>query len=234
MARRKRGTSARRRNDETLVDIVEARDQAQGFVESNQNIILGALTVVILLIGGWLAYKNFYQAPRQQEAIEMMYQAEMQFERDSFAQALTNPGNGGIGFIDIMKDYSGTPAANLSKYYAGISHLRLGQYDAAISYLKEFNADGRVLPISKYGALGDAYSESNDLETALDYYEKAAEAGEDEILTPYYLQKLGMLLERQGQTEEALEAYREIKEDYPLSSIGLDIDKYIMRLSAAG
>lgn len=234
MARRKRGTSARRRNDETLVDIVEARDQAQGFVESNQTIILGALTVVILLIGGWLAYKNFYQAPRQQEAVEMMFPAEMQFERDSFAQALTNPGNGGIGFIKIMEDYSGTPAANLARYYAGVSYLHLGQYEVAISYLKEFDADGRVLPITKYGALGDAYAESGDLEEALEYYERASDEGEDEILTPYYLKKLGMLLEKQGQTEEALEAYQEIKEEFPTSTIGADIDKYIIRLSAAG
>jgi tetratricopeptide (TPR) repeat protein len=231
MARRKRNTGRNRRNDETLVDIVEARDQAQGFVEQNQTIILGVLTAVIVLIGGWLAYKNFVQEPKQREAVTAMSQAQMQFERDSFAQALTNPGGGALGFIDIMEEYSGTPAANVAKYYAGVSYLNLGQFDAAISYLEEYNADGRVLPITKFGTLGDAYAENGDLDKALSFYKKAANAEENDILTPYYMMKVGMLQEKQGNTDAALSAYQELKDEYPTSAAATDVDKYIARLS---
>ena len=149
MARRKRNSKARKKQEETLVDIVEARDQAQGFVEENQNIIIGALAIVVLLVGGIFAYKNFYIKPRQQDAVEQMFQAELQFERDSFVQALTNPGGGYSGFLDIIEQYGNTPAGNLAKYYAGVSYLQLGQFDAAISYLEEYKAN-EVLSYSKF------------------------------------------------------------------------------------
>jgi hypothetical protein len=54
------------------------------------------------------------------------------------------------------------------------------------------------------------------------------------MLTPYYLKKVGMLHERQGNFTRALQAYEEIKEKYPNSPDGRDIDKFIVRVSAKG
>lgn len=230
MARRKRNQRGRKQQEETLVDIVEARDQAQSFIDKNQNVILGALAVVLVAVGGWLAYKNFYQIPRQQEAVEQMYQAQFQFDRDSFALALTNPGGGYEGFLGIIENYGGTPAANLANYYAGISYLQLGKFDAAISYLEDYNPDGQITPITTYGALGDAYSEQGDLSKALSLYKKAASAEDNDILTPYYLKKIGMLNEKEGNLDAARKAYAEIKEKYASSTVGKDIDKYVERV----
>ena len=120
MSRRKRN---QKQSDETLVDIVEVRDQAQSFMDANQTYIFGGLVALVVLVGGFLAYKNFYKAPKQQEAVAQMYRAQQRFEQDSFALALTNPGGGFSGFLDIIDEYSGTPAANTAKYYAGVSYL---------------------------------------------------------------------------------------------------------------
>lgn len=178
-----------RKTDDTLIDVVEIREQAGDFLERYRNIILGVVGALALLVVGFFAYNQFYLKPKQQEAIEQMFQAQVQFERDSFQLALVNPGGGYIGFLDVIENYGGTSAANIANYYAGICYLHLGQYSAAVSYLKDFNAKGDVMPIMKNGALGDAYSESNDFEGAMDYYEKAVSAGKNEILTPYYLKK---------------------------------------------
>ena len=102
MARRKRN---QKKADETLVDIVEVRDSAQSFVDNNQQLIFGALVALVLAIGGVFAYNNFYMKPRQVEAEEQMFRAQEQFEQDSFALALTNPGGGYMGFLDIVDSY---------------------------------------------------------------------------------------------------------------------------------
>jgi tetratricopeptide (TPR) repeat protein len=219
-------------SDETIVNIVDATGGAQDFMEKNQNLILGVIAAIAVIVGGYFTYANLYQAPRQNEAVEQMFQAQFQFEQDSFALALSNPGGGYGGFLDIIDNYGGTKAANLAKYYAGISYLNLGQYDAAVEYLEGFNPKGDVTPIMKYGALGDAYSELGDLAKAESFYKKAASAENNEVLTPYYLKKLGMLREHQQDYKGALEAYRKIKENYPTAPDAQNIDKYIVRAEA--
>lgn len=222
----------KKQTDETLVDIVEVKDSASDWVDANQKTIFGALVGLILIVGGFLAYKQFVKAPKEKEAMNIMQQAQLQFEKDSFALALSNPGNGAQGFLDIIDQYSGTAAGNLANYYAGVSYLRLGKYDAAIDHLKSFSADGSVLPATKFGVIGDAYAEKNDLDNALSYYQKAASAVGNEFTSSMYLKKVGLLNEKNQNWSAAMAAYKQIKTKYPLSIDGNDIDKYISRVAA--
>ena len=226
MANRKKS----KRKEETIVDIVEAKQQAQTFVERNQYLVIGVIAAFVIIVGGYLSYRYLYQAPREVRAMGQMYSAENQFKRDSFALALENPGGGFEGFLDIIDNYSGTKAANTAKYYAGISYLNLGRYEAAVDFLKDFKAKGDISPIMKFGAMGDAYSELNDFDNAIKNYRKASKVKENDFLTPYYLKKLGLLLERQGDVNGAREALSEIKEKYPLSSEAQTIESDLVRL----
>ncbi len=218
------------KSDETLVDIVEVKENAQDYFEKHQLQVLGILAIVVLGFGGLFAYNSLYKIPRNARGMEQMFQAQFQFERDSFALALDNPGGGYDGFLDIIDNYGGTKAANLASYYSGISYLHLGRYEAAKDYLESFKPSGDVTPIMKYGALGDVYSELGDMDKALSMYEKACSSGENDYLTPYYLKKLGLLYEHQGNTEKSYAAFTKIKDNYPDISIARDIDKYIMRV----
>ena len=219
---------------DTLVDIVEVGENAQHFFERYKNWLLGGAIGIVAIAGGLLAYIYLYKKPLEKEAMEQMFQAEYQFSRDSFARALINPGNGYEGFLDLADHYSGTKAGNLAKYYSAVSHLQLGQTDAAISFLNDFKPAGDILPIMKYGLLGDAYSEKQEYDKAIDNYKKAVNEGDNDVLTSYYMFKLGRLYEYQGDTAASLKMYQEIKSKYPSSTEGQDIDKYIARLSQNG
>ena len=225
-------TSRRRKQkqEDTLFDIVETRDKFQAFFEDNQMIILIILGLIILSVGGYFGYKYLYMEPRQEEAVEQMYQAQFQFERDSFTLALNNPGAGFSGFNDIMREYKGTRAANVSRYYAGICYLNLGRYNDAIDLIKKFKPAGDILPSMKYGTLGDAHSELNDFDQAFSYYKKATTTSPNEFVTPYYMKKLALLHQYQGDNEKALSIFKQIKEDYPNVLEASDVDKYIIRL----
>lgn len=228
MARRLKN---KKKDDATLVDIVEVRATAGDFFEDNKNIIIGVVVGAIVLFGGWFGYKHLYKMPKQAEAVEQMFMAQQQFERDSFAISLTNPGGGYSGFLDIIDNYGGTPAANLSLYYAGIAYLNLGKFEAALDYLKDYNPKGDITPVMKFGAMGDAYSELLDMDNAIKFYKKAINASSNDFLTAYYLKKLGMLSEQQGNMQEALSAYERIKKEFPKTPYGVDIDKFIIRAS---
>lgn len=233
MAKR-RNTSTRSRkqdNDETIVDIVEARDSLQDSFEKNKGLILGVIAAVVLAVGGYLFYQYGIMAPKEKAVMESMYKAEYQFSRDSFALALENPGGEAEGFLDIIENYSGTKAANTAKYYAGISYLNLGRFEEAIDYLESYNETGKITPAWKQGALGDAHAELGNFDKALSHYKKAA-SYEDATSQPFFLNKLGLLLNRQGDKSGALNAFKQISENYPKSREAANAKKFLALLQS--
>lgn len=212
MAKRKRSNA-----DETLVDVVEVKEQAQDYFEKNKNLVIGILGVIFIAVGGFIVYKFMIQQPKENQAKVAMFRAEQQFQRDSFALALENPGGGYEGFLDIIENYGGTETANAAKLYAGISYLNVGRFDDAITYLDTYNPTGLYGPILKNGNLGDAYSELQDFEKAKSHYQKATNAEADALMTPYYLYKLALLNRRLGDSASADKALNRIKNDFPES-----------------
>lgn len=227
MAKKEKNKNKEVVTDEVMVDIIEQSDYKQNFVEKYQNYLIYAAGAVLLLAAAFFAYRYLYLAPKAKEAVNEMRQAELQFERDSFALALENPGEGFMGFIDIIDEYSGTKSANLAKYYAGICYLNTGKFQEAIDYLDDFDEDELLTAIPKYGAMGDAYSELNDFSKAKKYYKIAVEKKANELLTPYYLHKLALLYKSESNDEEALKYFKRLKEEFPLSSYGKDVERLI-------
>ncbi len=217
---------------DVLVDFEEVSGNVENFFEKNKNLVVGVVTALLLIVGGYYAYVNLYKIPREAEASEQMYQAQFQFDKDSFNLALNNPGGGYDGFLGIIDNYSGTNVANLAHYYAAVSYLRMGNLDEALNYIKDYDPEGAVMPVMKYGVLGDIYSEKNELDKAADYYKKAADAAAEnsDFLAAYYLLKYGELQELQGNKDEALTAYQTIKKSYPNTPDARQIDMYINKL----
>lgn len=219
--------------EEITVQEVNA-GSAQSILERFPNLLMYVVGAIVLAIGGWWLYKSMIVAPKQKEAVAAMWHAQQQFERDSFRLALENPGGGFDGFLTLADKFSGTPAGNSANYYAGVCYLQMGDFDNAISYLEKFDGEGDLLPAMKYGMLGDAYSEKGDYDKALSYYEKAADATKNDLLAGYYLKKLGMLNDYQGNKEAAVKAYQRLHRDFPnqASQDWRDVEKYIYRAGA--
>ncbi len=192
--------------------------------------------IIYLLVGGLIAagaifgYTELYQKPLEAKAADAMYVAEKYFANDSSELVLQGDGlNKGV--LYIIKEYSGTKAANLAKYYAGMSYYRLKDYNKAIEYLKDFSTNAKQVQAVAYGSIGDAYSELKKNEEAIEYYKKAGtHFPEDEAISSEYLFRAASFLELNGQNDAAVEIYKQIKQNYPKSEKGFSIDKYINRL----
>ncbi len=155
--------------------------------------------------------------------------AENILEKDSFELAINGDGNYD-GFLDIIDNYGVTKSANRAKYYTGISYLHLGQYEDAIDYLKSFKTEDLLLAPVAEGAQGDALVELGETDAALKQYKKAYSISDNELTTPIYMMKAAGLLETMDELEEALSLYEKIKENYPTSAEGTNVDKYIARI----
>jgi len=215
--------------EDNLQELESALTKTEQFIEDNQKIIIYAVGGIILAVVAYLGFSKFYLHPKEKEALSQMYMAENYFDKDSFNLAINGDGNY-LGFLDIIDDYGITKSANLSKYYTGIAYLHLGQYEEAIDYLKGFKTDDLLLGPIKEGAMGDAYLELGETDNALKHYQKAYSLTENELTTPVYKMKAAGILESQNNYDKALALYQEIKKDYPNSSEGSSIDKYIARV----
>lgn len=191
-----------------------------------------ALMAIIVIVGGFLAYRNLFSEPNEKSATEAMFRAEQYYRMDSARLAL-NGDNINAGFLKVIARYGSTRAANLASFYAGSCYLKLGDFNNAVKYLKNFSTSVQVLQERDYGLLGDAYSELNRKEEAAEEYKKAGTYFEkDELLSPEYLFRSGYLFESMGKTQDAIAMYRLIKDKYPASPRGAEIDKYLARLGA--
>ncbi len=206
--------------------VENALTRTEQYIEENRKSLTIIIIAILAVVGGFLGYRNFYLGPKESEALSEMFMAEKYFEIDSFQLALEGDGQN-LGLLDIIDDYAATKSANLAQYYAGISYLRLGEYEEAINYLEDFDASDRVISVVALGATGDAYVELGEYDKGLSYYEKAAGLNANELLSPIYLFKTGLVQEKLGNYKKAVASYKKIKTDFPKSDEAREIDKYI-------
>jgi tetratricopeptide (TPR) repeat protein len=195
----------------------------------NKLIVYGA-TLILLLLAGWVGYRNLILEPNEKKASDAMFHAEDYYRIDSVRLAL-NGDNLNPGFLRIISRYGGTQAANLSLFYAGSCYLKMGDFNNAVKYLKDFSTPAQQIQIRAYGLLGDAYSELNKKDLAVEEYKKAGTYfAKDDFLSPEYLFRAGLLYETMGRNKDAISMYQLIKDKYPTSQRGYDIDRYLARL----
>ncbi len=169
--------------------------KAKGFWHHNQKPILAVLIGIVIIVGGWFSYQNYIVAPKEEQAQNAMWKAEQYFRQDSLNLAL-NGDKFNRGFIYVINTYGSTKAAKLAKYYAGLCFLRTGNFTKAVDNLKDFSTDAKQIQMMAYGALGDAYSELNKNDDAVNYYKKAStEFTDDANMSSEYLFRAALKLE---------------------------------------
>ena len=214
--------------DEKLEAVEEALSKTEKFIENNQKLISIVVGVLVVVVLGYFGLNRYYFEPREKEAQVQIFAAQKYFEMDSLNKALygndLNP-----GFIDVIDQYGSTKAGNLAKYYAGIAFLRQGNYQEAINYLKKFSGKDNIIAPLAIGAMADAYAEMNDLTKAGELYLKADGKSDNEFTKPMMLFKAGRTFELSNNFKKAAEVYEKIKVEFPNSTEGRTIDKYIER-----
>lgn len=204
--------------------------KAQEFWSKNSKVVVYGLTAIVVLVAGYFIYRNYFQAPEEKKAAEAMWRAEEFYRMDSVRLALNGSG-ANQGFLRIISKYGGTKSGNLARFYAGSSYMKLGDFNNAIKHLKNFSTDDELLKVRTSGLLGDAHAELGKKKEAAEYYKTAGTLfEEDNINSPEYLFRAGLLYQELGNEKEAIDMFKRIKEKYPTSRYGTEIDKYLARL----
>lgn len=218
----------------------ESHNNSEALLIKFKKQIIIALVAIVVVIAGLLLYTTYYSGPLADKASTALAKGQQYFNNEQFDKALNGDGAGYAGFVKIASDYSHTDAANLANLYAGLCYANLNKWAEAVTYLEKFSTkdDAMISPTAK-AALGDAYANTDNLDKAIDCFKKAADMADSKAdddtntsLSPTFLVKAAVLLEKQGKNDEALKIYKDIKKKYLNAAIvqSSEIDKYIERL----
>lgn len=222
-------------------DIVE---KAKGFWSKFSQPIIYIGTAIILVGGGWLAYKNLVKIPNETKSAEQIFPAEQLFDKmtqagfnkDSIGLVL-NGGNGFTGVLKIASNFGSTAAGNRAEFIAGACYLHNKDFNNAVKHLKEFSTNSKQPQSAAYRMLGDAYSELKNNDDALNYYKKAIDAADlkDESTRFLSLSRAALFCDAIGKNKEAIAYYQQIKEEITPTflrdnRIDFQVDKYLARL----
>ena len=212
-------------------------NRTESIVAKYQNYILSTMVVVVLISLGYLGYENFVEEPKSIEAASELNRAQYYFDlalnsnnADSLYLRALNGGDGRYGFLDIIENYGGTPAAKLATYSAGMSYLNIRDYENAIKYLDRFDSDDIMLGALAKGAIGDAFANLGQKNEAFDYYVKAFKMSDNNYSAPKYLFKASIIGSEIGKNSSSIKFLKRIKNEYPNSFEADILDLQIGRI----
>ena len=218
---------AEQKNQNEHLNVEDALTQSEAFLIKYKNAIIGGVVAVIIIVAGFIMYKNLYAEPREEKAQAALFKGQEYFEQDAYEQALNGDSIGYVGFLKVADEYSGTKAANLAKAYAGICYAQLGKYEEAVKMLDSFNGKDQMVAPAILGAAGNCYAQLGQLDKAASTLMSAADKADNNTLSPIFLMQAGEILVKQGKYDDAVDAYNKIKDKYFQSYQAMDIDKYI-------
>ena len=216
-------------NESTTAEVFDSLDvgasKTELIVSKYQNYIISFVVIAVFSVLGYLGYQNFFLQPKSEEANNELFTAQNYFNlaltnnenKDSLFILSLNGSEGKYGFLDIIENYKGTEAANLSYYSAGMAYFNLNDFEKSIDYLGNFSSDDEILNALALGAIGDSFAELNQLNDALDSYISAYNSSDNSFSAPKFLLKAGNIASLLGNKSEALKFYTKIKEDYSKS-----------------
>ena len=219
------------RTEEVFSNLDTGASKLEHWIATYQRQIFGLIFGIIIVVLGYLGYQSLILNPKIDEANTEIFQAQDFFEkgladedlRDSLFQNALNGANGKYGFLDIIDNYGGTPAANLATYSSGMIYLHLGEFELAIDFLEDFDSSDPLLSPLALGGIGDAFAELEQLSSALNYYQKALSFSDNKITYPRYLRKAGLVALSLGDKKTAKSYFTILKDEF---SDGVDA-KYI-------
>ena len=228
--------SEERNITENTLELILGEKGYEYYLNNKKQVTLYAIIIGSLILSA-LAYKLIYVKmivePKEEEAIEKLWQAESKaFDEQDWESAINGDSLGFFkGFKQISKKYSGQNAGKIAQYNLGISLLNNKEYENAIIELKKVNFQDELLGTISQGAIGDAYMQLGAVSDAFIYYEKAYQRKENELTTPLYLMRAALCLEIEENYSKAIELYEMVYKNYPSSKDAVRAEKYAESLS---
>ena len=178
---------------------------------------------ILLLAFVFFAYRQFIWKPANDDSKNSYWIGLNYAAKDSTNLAIDE-------FGMAVNEYDGKIGGEVAQFLLGRQYMEQGDFEAALDELGSVKVKDTYLSAMVVKLQADCYSELKDYEKAANLYLEAAEINPNENTTPEVLFAAGQCAEAINNFEKALECYQKIKDEYPSTSKGMSIEKYIARV----
>ncbi len=220
MAYKIRDTSNKTAADEPVVAL-SSKEQFLFFVEEHRGLVWGGILLIVVLIGGLVVF-NWLSQQKQEQAWELQGKAQQVYldrPLDDVETGKSNIQKASAMFQELLQQFPGTPSATVSSFLLANSLMETENYQEAI---KTYNSiiqeqpQNHVLVGLVQQRLGLAQLLVGDRSAAISAFEAV-------LANPHALNKdqvvfeLAKLAESEEKTEEAVDYYKQLIQEFPLS-----------------
>ncbi|MFM9944576.1 MAG: tetratricopeptide repeat protein [Bacteroidia bacterium] len=200
---------------------------AEWYENNRKNANIGLIGLIVL-IAGFIYYIKIYKPEQEVKAAGELFMAERYFEKDSMDKVLKGDGKY-MSAVDVADEYGGTAAGNLAKFYAGRAYMSKKDFKNAIEYLEDVKFGDEIMAAMIIGLQADCYSELGEIEKAAGMYMKAGTKRKNLFTSPILLMKAGRHYDELKKWDEAVKAYKLVRDNYRESQQAQYANKYIAR-----
>jgi tetratricopeptide (TPR) repeat protein len=186
-------------------------------VKERQKLVIVGASAVIVIVFLFILFA-WYSASTSRRASTLEQEAYRYYYGETAAEAMSDEEKWkkALELYRQSLEVKGTPSA---LFYAGNCYYNLKEFDNAIKeyigFTERYSKDTAILPLV-YQKLASAYLKTNQNDKALDTLGKLAKVANG-IFKDTALILEARYYEGAGEKEKALEKYREISADFPLS-----------------
>ncbi len=200
---------------------LSSKEQLLFFVEEHRGLVWGGILLVLVFIAG-LATFNWLSQQKEVESWELQGQAQQLYldrPLDDAEKGKSNVQEASGMFQDILDQYPGTPSAKVSSFLLGNSLMDGENYQGAIdaytSFIEEQTQDQIMVGLVQQ-RLGLAHLLKGNREAAESAFNAVLENtqafNKDQVLF-----ELAKLAESEEEADEAVNHYKQLIQEFPLS-----------------
>lgn len=225
---------SKKQNQEVDTNI-ESLSKAEAFITKNNKKIVAAVVLIAVVLITIFSVRSCNQ------------------KKDAAAaEAFTTTENTGLMSVDslsnaiALEEYEtyleeyGKHAAGAASFEAAVAAVQAKEYNKAIELFSQYEGEDAIYNARALACIADCYVELGNYEKAYENYAAAVKKADNEFASEYAF-RAGLVAEKLGKNDKALEMYKLIQDKYSYIIVNgqmvptpraAEIEKYISRVEA--
>ncbi|HMS63947.1 MAG TPA: tetratricopeptide repeat protein [Ignavibacteria bacterium] len=205
--------------------------KAVDFFEENKKHLYIALSIVVLVVAGFILLSNKRKADNEKAAVELSKIKDI-YASGNYLQAINGDSLGvSKGLLNLVNEYGSTETGESAKILLANCYFNLREFDNAEKYYKDYSGSNLLLKVTSDAGIASVYEAKNNYEAAAKEFEKAASIDKTNPFIDQYLYYAAKNYYRANNLSESKKILDKLKNDFPKSKYVTEAEKFKVSLN---